>query len=219
MVAFAAFIYFSNIGYQFYISSSQDLPMSFDLPKDYKELFSEDKRSQINSVYTYNSKVRTPISTFKFNNDYSLAIFKLPLQNDVSFLKGIKMSQENAYFTKGIVYSDISQNGIDLRCRSVVQAKLSNLYLKLNGDALKIIVRNDSILSCALNFRNFSLSYGLDDDVEVFAGSESGVFSFGKTKSVNLLFKKRNGFIYFIMLSGNDKKKGIEEDTLNNLIN
>jgi hypothetical protein len=165
VVGSIALLYCSNIMYQFYISFSQKLPISFDLPKDYQELFLEDKRSQINSVYTDNSKVRTSVSNFKFNNDYSLTIFKLPIQKDVSLIKVIKMSQGNAYFTKGIVYSDVGQEGIVLKCRSGVQKKLSTLYLKLNGDALKTIVKNDSVVSYALNFRNFSLSYGLEDDV------------------------------------------------------
>ena len=130
----------------------------------------------------------------------------------------IKEHFNDSYFTQSAIYEVLDQRNYRLKQKSGRQSSVSDLHLTLNGNSIKTIVKNDSVASYYLKFKDFSLKYGLDDDVDIYAKYGAREFSSVNPIPINLLFLKRNKFVYFIVLSVYNLNMPLHEDTLYRLL-
>lgn len=198
-------------------SFSEDSMMNKSISKEYADLFRDEYKSKIDTGVTYFSKVRHPVTTLSLDKNYPLLIFKMDLTRDVSLPDVItEVSKEYPSPNTGIVYNLIRERLFNLIYLSGKPSFSDSIYFYVQGDSIKTVVSNDSMVGYHLYCRNFSLAYKKDGIKDIAAYNEG--FEVFRKFPVNLLFLKRDKALYFLLMSVKDKKLPFKENQLLEMI-
>jgi hypothetical protein len=116
------------------------------------------------------------------------------------------------YSKKPEYYTDFTtnHNGVSTRFAS-------KIYLSLQGDSVKTIVKNDSIACYYLKLKNVYVQYEPKGVYEIFIEANTKMYFFTTEKPVVLMFLKRHGSLYFILLTA-EADGNLDPELLNKLV-
>ncbi|HWW37904.1 hypothetical protein [Pedobacter sp.] len=208
--------YLSKIAYQFFISFQEKNKVTDTPNKEYINLFSEKYYSRIHSHNTYMSNVRGNISTFDFDNKYTIVIFKLEAADTLK--EPIVDFKNNVPSPVGDVYLDIGQERFDLKYKAGNPGVVSNIFLNLEGDQPTLQVKKENIYSYYLNFFKFSLKYKNEGKPDIYANMNDSQIEKNGSLAANLLFLKKGKFIYVFLMAAKDFQGILEKESIYQLI-
>jgi hypothetical protein len=180
-------------------------------PKEYLSLFKNKKDFIAN---TYSSKHRYFLSQFK-NEDASIQVLKLDTIGHLSLKDILNETFTASKMSMYAYYSDYFPNKyISINYQIGVQEKVNSLYFTLNGEKNQIIQKNDSLVYYYSIMKDFSIKYRKESKVDIYGEVTSRAQ--GGTP-VEIMFLKRNGNLYFLILFTNDNIN-LDQYALYNLI-
>ncbi len=148
-----------------------------------------------------------------------IIIYKIDLIKDGLLKDVLHTNIESVDRTTGTVYTVINHNNFFQFQYQVGSAQpVSNIYLTLAGDSLKNLVQNDSVMSYHLLCKNFSIRYNKDGPIDLFVVGQEGMLATTTIIPMDLLFLKRDGAIYLLIMTPNDPKSPIPPDLLYNVV-
>lgn len=203
--------------YQFSLAWQESKPLSFEVPKDYIELFRDEFRNKVSSIVTFNSEFREPFSSFILDKRLDVIIYKLRTKGDISLTTFIKLVEGGSSQSKEIIYNNMPQRHYDLKSKSGRVFPVSNILFTLDADSITVINDNSrSIYSCMM--RSMSLKYEQNGKVDIIA--ESNKIGLIETKKIlmNIIFFKRGTNIFVMMISDVDEKKILKYNNLESFI-
>jgi hypothetical protein len=191
----------------------------FDLSREplpeYNSLFTKDVQSQLQHPFVYKSKIREPESNYILDNDFHLTVYKLDLRTNNMPLNRF-LILDNEYSNKGFnAVSNYADDSIlEMTRASNKIGPVSTLHFKHQGNLIKVIAQNDSLVCYYLKFKNFSLSYDGDSDKDI-----CGQIKKSDNASISLAFIKKKKSLYVIMLfKTKDENKDFQPDLLFSMI-
>lgn len=203
---------------QIIISFNESDFYSEDLKQEYMNLFSESDQDSLSVVWNYNSKVRNQISLFNYGSQkkYCITIYKIPVVKNFSLNEiNLKKTRKEKLST-GNIYTTINEGMLfELNYASGSPPQATNIHFSYSGDSLKNIVENDSMKSYFMNMESFSIRYNKESIVDIFGKTEE---FWNKRIALNILFLKRNGSLYLLLMTANHNTDKLPYDLLYKLI-
>jgi len=187
------------------------------VPKDYLQLLINSDK--ISSVETSNTKLRSPITDFSYQQ-YHCLIYKIDSSHsagmhlDKIITETYNDNHDNNGAYRGIAYSG---DGPAIWVQMARPDDPAKIYLNLFGNGTRVVMKNDSIAYYHSDFKNFYIKYSLAGGEEFF-GTASEKNDDTVRSPLELMFLKRKSSLYFILLYGNDEKTNLQAGTLYNLI-
>jgi len=195
------------------------LPVSYSITSQDSDLISKKYRDKLEIVEVSNSKVRSSISILKFNKNYHILTYKINLEKDASLdslfiitKKSVDISTGNSYltFAKDIIYK--------FRFIAGTPKPANEVYLTLAGDSLQQIIKNDSINSFYLLCDNLSIRYEMNSPIDLLINSNEKLFGRTEIIPLDVLFIKRNGYLYFLLMTPISNNAKISPDLLYKIV-
>jgi hypothetical protein len=185
-------------------------------PHDYADLLNANDQLKIDR--TDQSKRRNPIVEYFYKNKFYLQVYKIDTLGNVPIDRILK---ENFVSTEVSFNTDYVQfeNSIPFMINYKLEAKprnISNIYFTIFGSDSRIIKKNGNVAYYYSRFENFSISYNKAGSKDIY-GNLKDSFE-GKAIPCEIMFLKRNGNLYYILLAATDDKLNLDADMLNNLI-
>ena len=200
-------------------SFADDLPLTYTIPSEDSNLIAKKYLSKLKVNKIVRSRNRGPISLIYFDTGYHLIIYKIDLVKDGLLKDVLHTDIESVDRTTGTVYTVIDHNNFFQFQYQAGSAKpVSNIYLTLAGDSLNNLVDNDSVISYHLLCKNFSIRYAANGPIDLFVVGQEGMFAVTNTVPMDLLFLKRDGAIYLLLMTPNDPKSPIAPNLLFNIV-
>lgn len=184
-------------------------------PDDYLQLFKN--TDKLISDGTDESKRRNPISEFDYNKDFYLQVYKIDTVYKLSLDKIITESFSNADLSPDVEYKeDLNETQFRIRYKEGPKQNVSSIYLSLYGDSTRILKKNDTIAYYYSKFKNFSIRYAVNTSEDVF-GNVDDKYN-GERTPLELMFLKRKGNLYFILLGAKNSHVKLKPGMLYYLI-
>ena len=184
-------------------------------------------RSKIKVDEIINTNVKEPISSIYFDSIYHLAIYKIKsIPGSVSLRNSIHLYLENASLSYDHLYRQLNNLPFIFYYNEDLINPSVNVILTLNGSLLKPAVRNDSIVSMNLSCNNFSMRYS--DTIEshfndavidiLFQAHKKYLGLVTESIPLDILFLKRNKYVYFLSLTADNLNTYLPSDLLYNIV-
>jgi hypothetical protein len=184
---------------------------SKSMEKEYLSLIPQDSFTVVGN---YNSKIRNQISIFDYGiqRNYRLFIYKIPIKNNFSLENIIGKKVKDNSINAWKAYTVIEKGILELNYKSGKPPKAKNILFSYNGNNLKLVAQNDSILSFSLNFKDFSISYNKNNVKDIYGET---ILNY---PPLNVLFLKHNKGLYLLLMTINEKGEELPPDMLYNLV-
>lgn len=188
-------------------------------PREYWEFFPKKKREQMSVINTVTQKFQNPITEFYFDKNLLIDVVRLNMPVDKSLNEIITSSAEKNLTTDGITYLEMHGRVLFVNFktgRNKAQYINCNFYGAGNDNSQ---IRNDSIVYFHSNFKLFSINYNHSDTAAIWASTDGRppkIPAFALP--IDILFIKRHGAVYLLIMSVNDSKANLPVNTLYNLV-
>jgi len=195
------------------------LPSKYVLSKQDSELVSSSYWNQLKVDEVYQSKIRGPISRLIFDGKFYLVIHKMNLHAINRFKDFFYVENKSASETNGVTYRVMGNPSFYFTWKGGLLNPASKIYFGVDGDSLRTVTQNDSILSYHLFCKNFSLCYSKDEPIDFFfqgKGNAEGLNS--EPVSLDILFLKRNQELYLLFMTPINPNSSIDPQFLNNIV-
>jgi hypothetical protein len=198
---------------------AEHLPSTYTLRAEDSNLILNRYRGKLKVDEVYHSSVRGPVSFISFDKGYKLIIYKIDLAIDSSLKTIFNTEIKSMDRSMGYSYS-IMENNIFFRFehKAGPTRPVSKIYLTLTGDSLQSVVKNDSVISYHLLCDNFSIRYAENDPIDIFVVGKEKMLATTTVIPMDLLFLKRDGAIYLLIMTPNNPKSTIAPDLLYNVV-
>lgn len=168
-------------------------------------------------VYQSNNKSLIALSTF--DGKYYLISYKINLIKDTLLSNVLHMVLKSVEPTTMEPYTSINENlSFKFNYREAPKISVRQVYLTLSGDSLKNIVNCDSIVSYYFLCNNFSIKYTENEPIDIFVVGRDKPFGVTTVIPMDLLFLKRDGAVYLMMMTPNNSHSTIQPDLLYNIV-
>jgi hypothetical protein len=195
----------------------QVLPSTYSLPNEDWNVILAPYRNQVVINEVLNSTVRNPIVLATVNSENSLIITKIDLKTDISLQTLIHTENIGADASVGHTYATINPGYFSFQYAVEPVPPSTDLYLTFAGDSVQTLFKSDSIVSCHLLCSNFSTRYTEEGPVDIFIKSNSKLFQ-RVTVPMDILFLKRKGSCFMLVMTPNDKQTPIPPELLYNIV-
>ncbi|MDB5122337.1 MAG: hypothetical protein JWP94_466 [Mucilaginibacter sp.] len=179
---------------------------------EYTRLFNVEALTNMKLVVTTKSKSREVTSTYTYKGKFNVYVFKIRLKNDNSLNRIINYKNESSYISMNAVYTELPSFNFDMEERSVGPGPVSKLYFKYSGDQIQSIAKNDSLQCYYFKFFTFSINYD-DSPYDIVAQTQRGYIP------ASVIFKKKDKFIYGIIMTKAEAGEAMAPDLLYKMIN
>jgi hypothetical protein len=198
----------------------EDLPLTYSMSLDDSSLFAGNVRNKFEVVEIRNSKVRPPISILLYDKKYHLVTYKIPTANTIYPLsKLLQVSNKGNSTSTGYSYSLIGKDIIyQIKYIAGKPEPAQQIYLTLSGNSIQTVVSTDSIISYNLKCRNLSIKYDNKAPVDMFVTGKKRPLGITTIIPMDILFLKREGFIYFMMMTPQSNETNIPANLLYNIV-
>jgi len=163
--------------------------------QEYFKLFPKIPARDLVPNYSYICDDRSPFGTFDLKAGYSLIVCKIDSLEDVPLPLGISIQNNKAEKSMDNVYNVINENYFKMYNLHFSPRYSKKMFITFDGDSLKNIVRNDSVVQYYLRFNSFSLRYSLNGPIDILCSVK------GESIPANFLFFKKDKQMYFAILS------------------
>ncbi|MDF2435360.1 MAG: hypothetical protein JWP44_4991, partial [Mucilaginibacter sp.] len=206
------------------ILKAQPLSYSRDIPKDYSQLFNDDVKLSLAddvklslSMTTY-SKFRNPIAEFYYKKNYYLEIYRIAHVDTLSINNMVEEQfSSSTDYSLGDYLTNVSyrKTPFVIEYKLGVPDTLNKIYFVLGGINSHVLKKSNNIAYYSSNFSYFLIRYNKNGEKDFH----------GKVKDENdvdnlpleLVFLKRNGNLYLIILTVLNKATKINEGMLYSL--
>jgi hypothetical protein len=202
-------IYIANVLYHA-INELSDNPITFEKkePIDYISLFNPEVQKDLVFQYGSSFKLRNTIAHLIYNKKYDVELTKITVKPNFQIKTDIIETYDEP---KGFPPQTItSYNGNDLATNYNGNSTdtVSKIHLSLYGDSTRISIKNDSIACYNSDLKSAHVQYKSEGVYEISVDVKKNFYFFHAKKPVTIMLKKRNDYLYFIILSdrtGNTK--------------
>ncbi len=179
--------------------------ISFEVPTEYIVLFNHFAQENMVLKMTYLSKGRRPISVFKYRIRYSIVVYDFGLESDSSIQSLLDEQLENVAKSSTDVYITIKVDDYNLSYIADIASYTGKIFVALNADSIKNIIKNDSTNFSTLALKSLSIRHDLKHAVPDMAINKNELF--GENVNLGVLFLKRNKHLFLILISDTDNEK------------
>lgn len=167
-------------------------------PQNYIALFNDSTRKHLKLSAATISKQHNPIVEYIYDNNFHLQVFKIDKISNQS-LKDLVVENASGINNYGS-FNGIVSGDCDIEYRKGVH-KISKLYLEINGQGIQVKNKSDDRFIVYMNkANNFLISYTGNGDSNI-CGETGEDTNNQANDSCELLFLKKNGFVYFAFIS------------------
>jgi hypothetical protein len=185
--------------------SQNDVPSAYVLSNEYLDIIDPKHQSNIRIDEIIQNKVTNPLAMLAYDKDYDLILYKLDsLDHTFSIADNLLMSDGTNLGKSALeVYRIISKSNFTLRKRYGNNQFVEKIFCEHDGE-ISNIFQNDSIYSCQLFCKAFSVRYSIDGNVDIaFKANRESPLSASKVY-VDLLALQRNRSVYLLIMSPKD---------------
>ena len=198
----------------------KSLPITYSLPSEFLNLFSNKTIGKVKVIGVNNSKERSSIPIILFDSKYHILMYKIDLSNECSIQNLFKIQNKRSDFSLGHVYLNTTKDLIyQFNYKAEKVKAVNQIILTLSGDSLLQSVKNDSILNFHLECKNLSIKYEENDPIDIMISGNKNIFGITKTFPADFLFLKRRKNIYIFIMTPIDIKSKIPTGLLYNVVN
>jgi len=200
-------------------SFDNNLPISYELSREDSSLIDSSywPKTKVGAVCRFKNKM--PVSFLGVDSQYSLFINQLSIDSNERLNSLFNIEHENGYASVGYVYSLFQSNPLFKFRYLANSVKPSNkLYLTFFGDSLRNKLSGDSIIIYQLICSNFSLRYQSGAPIDIFMERKTGFFDSNKRIKTEILFLKRAGSFYMLILTPASSEILLPDDLLYHIV-
>jgi hypothetical protein len=187
-------------------------------PQEYWDFFSANTREKMSVIQTITLKFQSPIADFTFDNKkYFIEVFKLEALVNQPLDEFITTSKNSKFIINGVPYLQSGGQLFNLNFKTG-RNPVQHVNVDLYGADSTVQIRNDSIVYFHSNFKLFSVNYNHSDTTAIWATTEGRppqIPTFALP--IEILFIKKHGVVYLLIMSVNDSKTNLPVKTLYNL--
>lgn len=194
-------------------AQKQRLPSTYSLRPEDSMLFNEENRRKLAVIEIQNSTVRQPVSFITYDGEYSLILCPLNT-SPYNLNKNFVVEEKSTDVSNGVPYAVVDNNAFKFKYALNDNVAVSQVYFTLQGESIQQLLQNDSMVCYGLRCRELSVRYGKEDAVDLYVKADK-YFSTGVPLTV--LFYRKKGRFYFLLLSPN-KKKNFDPQLLPRLV-
>jgi hypothetical protein len=184
-----------------------------DIPKEYSSLFKNVTNITYKQTHFDDKEKRNPVSDFIYDAKYAVFVTKIKTTNGLNSLPLITKQFHETKMTDDTIYSTIS-SGYSEFDYLLDTLTASNLFLTLDGDSVRSIIKNNVIEGYYLRNKAFSINYKKDGIVNLFMTTTESEHSLPSV----LLFLLHQKSLYFICISVLDPNDTFNMNIINKLI-
>jgi len=209
--AFAGLMWyiFGRMIYAFFDDRSKSTYISVP---EYNNLFTKEAKSKLEFVGTTVSRNRPPESSYIYNGDLDIFIYKVKLSSSWGLNKLIAYEKSTNISANGI-YTNIPSYKFEFEMKTgKPPINISSVHFTFNGDSITSIVKNDSVYCYYYKFKSFGIAYN-SESYEIIAKADKS------NLPGSVAFIKKGNFLYIILMSMNRFGTVIQPDLLYSIIN
>lgn len=173
---------------------------SFILSSEDSNLIAPPYKREMKVVAVYRNNKRGDLLVLAIGEQYIATVEKLPMQQGVPLTEAIHVSEELTDRTNATVYIVWPFNNYTYQQNAACLQDASEIHLAFSGDAMRRQTFTDSLVSFSLETKTISLKYAYDGPTDIFIAAKQPFFRW-KRVPMNFAFLKKNGAIYFIVLT------------------
>ncbi|HTI61085.1 hypothetical protein [Mucilaginibacter sp.] len=194
------------------------LKLETSAPQEYWSFFSEGARKKLSVIQTITLKFQNPIANFRFDDKkYFIEVFKLDALADKPLDELIASSSNTDFMNNGITYLESGGPLFDVSFKTG-KNKARHININLKGNNTHQI-RNDSVAYFNSDFYFFAINYNKSDTTAIWAttgGRPPEIPTLALP--IDILFIKKHGAIYLLIMSVNDSKTSLPANKLYDLV-
>jgi hypothetical protein len=184
------------------------------LDNEYTDIFVSSMISRFGNFRTFGSKKTNPISTFTFDNQFDIFIYKLNITTaNPAFLRNIIEEKASIGPSNGVWYRGCGVSYFEIQYREIFSKNLQEIIVSFEKDAeVKYFRKTDSLVYYHIPDGKFSLRFGRDSTINLF-GKFDKTPLFTTTPPIHLLLFKKNEY-YYLLLATSKKESDLPKDFL-----
>lgn len=179
---------------------------------EYNDLFSKKAQDQLQILATVKSRNRQPVSTYLYDKEYNLCVFKVIMSKNSGLTHILNYQNETTSKSLNSTYEGLPCFNFDMSIKAGKSALVSSIHFKSDGDSIKSIVRNDTLVCFYYKFNTFSINFN-DEPYDIIAKADQSNIP------ASVIFKKNGKFVYIIILTVAKGKEELQPDQLYSIIN
>jgi hypothetical protein len=196
------------------IKENSNNPMTFMAkpPIEYLGLFNFSAQQKLNYTGGGKFKLRNAIFFFDYDNYYNLEITKINCTHSFKPGKDIVFAQADGEIPNSTVPSDgeYLTSGFSTNSPDTVQ----KLYLSLQGDSIKTIKKNDTLVYYYLEVKNAYVQYHPKGLYQIYMQAKPKFYFITKETPVIMMFFKQYGQLYYLCMTPKETNTNLDPDLL-----
>lgn len=183
----------------------------------YTNLFNQNAQQRLTLIESLSSRSRDTIAFLNYDNKYSIQVSRIRINPSFDLVNDIIMSHNKPKGNMGFTLP-YTEHGFKILYKDSPSEPISQIYLSLFGDSIKIILKNDTIANYFLQLKNAYIQLDDQKNYDIYIKSKTRLFFFPSTVPINITFLKKNNFLYFLLLYSKDGTAEITSTLLYKLI-
>ena len=172
--------------------------MSLDMPPDYKYLFNDSAKQKLVLEETYTIKGRNPISVFYYDNKYSLLVYKINAQLNLSLKDLIQQDVVGKNRSRPISYNELSFPNYKFSYAWDSVPIISKIIITIYGDSLSYFTNNKNISFCYLHLSSVFIRYKEDASWDIMLQKQNIITN---NIPMEIVFYKMDYGLYILVVN------------------
>lgn len=211
-------IYIIFIVYKGTIEDSRNpISVSNAIPDEYINLFNSSAKQNIAVKSAVGFKLRNTVCYLTYNDNYDIEITKININPSFDLNQNLVESYKKIESTIGDGYLPEYETDYTTNYKSKSPDTISKIYLSLDGDSIRTLVKNDSVACYSLELKKVGVQYHTGVN-EILIEAKTSFLFFKHKQPIGLLFLKKHETLYFLTLSSKNKALKLNPDLLIKLI-
>jgi hypothetical protein len=189
--------------------------ISFSIPNDYKNLFSDSAKKELVVEASYSSPGRNCFAILNYKQQYEIIAYKFSGQRRGTLKDILKQDLKGDKRTVFSKFNVIKRSNIKITYSYDSVPATKNIIVIFYGDTVNSLVGNDSIYEAKFRLRRIAFRYD-------FAAPADINFENAKVNSdqipVELLFIKKDGSLFFVIVSAKTNDADLNTNVFTHLI-
>ncbi|WP_158989842.1 hypothetical protein [Mucilaginibacter sp. L196] len=182
--------------------------------RSYDNLFAKQIQGQLRFYSTIISEHRQPESLYIYNGKYHIIVYSVLLSHALKIGNIVNYTNESSRININAIYNDRFGLNYEMNIRVGNTDTISKVNFKFDGDLIKPIAQNDSLLCYYYKFKTFSLSYNNQDDTyDIIAKANDSAIP------ANIEFIRKGKILYILILTTANGTEQMPPELLYNITN